>query len=93
MFNEITNNISSTFPTNHLLLQLNKPHHTLMPLKEGDQLWIKMPTYPWWPAKVISPSDERVTDEVKEQSEGKDTLVIFYGSNDLFVEFINFDLS
>lgn len=67
--------------------------------KEGDFVWICVPSYPWWPARVrfffisnvltrkqvASEDDPDIGKEVKRDKNDNDILVKFFQSNDLYV--------
>jgi len=49
----------------------------------SDIVWVQVPGFPWWPAKVISPTSSGVSDNVLNGKQGKeDTLVQFFSTND-----------
>lgn len=51
----------------------------LAPLQDyshGSVVWVKMQSYPWWPAQVQTPSPEQMR---LRHDPAKDIFVVFFG--------------
>eukprot|EP01089_Gocevia_fonbrunei_P022601 TRINITY_DN918_c0_g1_i2.p1 TRINITY_DN918_c0_g1~~TRINITY_DN918_c0_g1_i2.p1 ORF type:complete len:390 (+),score=113.10 TRINITY_DN918_c0_g1_i2:52-1221(+) len=46
--------------------------------KVGDLVWVKMASYPWWPAEIVDENDKAVTEEVLEAKKDGAILVRFF---------------
>lgn len=49
----------------------------------GDVVWVKLPDFPFWPAKVVDEKNPIVTQNVLDEKEDNDILCQFYHTEDL----------
>jgi len=49
--------------------------------KVGDIVWVKLRSYPWWPAEVFDPDNPDLSKEVRREQKRGCLLVRFYGEH------------